>query len=355
MNGFFILLLVICLLFSLQFVIAVMLFRKSNVKEINGVSGSGSLVVVIPFRNESDRIMPLLHSINKQHPFSSEIQFVFCNDHSDDNSVETIQQIAAFPFQLIELNEVSGKKAAIHQAVQATNAEYILTLDADVMLPENYFKNLLKILTGDLIILPVEMSSKTLIQKLGSIEFEWLQKLTFGSAKPVLCNGANLVFKRSAYLEIFDQRTDQNIASGDDAFLLYHMMKQNKQVNRINLRELEVTTPAPLSALDLFTQRKRWAGKLGQMKNTFFILPGVLLMLVELSFIVCFICGYFYPLLFVLPILKFLSELILISDLKKRNLIPALIIHQFWYPLYLIRMTFPVKTVGRWNQVEKSA
>ncbi len=316
-------------------------------------TGSVSLAVIIPYRNEANRINPLIESINKQKYLSPEIKFVFCNDHSTDKSSEIIKQAACFQFQILELENNSGKKAAIHHGVLMTDAAYILTLDADVVLPEKYFENLTANLQGDLLVLPVKLSAENFIQKLSSIEFEWLQKLTFGSPKPSLCNGANLIFKRSAYLEIYKHRNDLNHPSGDDVFLLQHMLKENKIILRKNSNELEVVTPAPNTIHEHFLQRKRWVGKLSHMKKSVFILPGLFLVLIQFSFFVCLIAGFFQPLFFLPLILKFVSEALLISDGENKKLIPFLVIHQFWYPVYLVRLIFQVKPNDRWNRTSK--
>lgn len=355
MNGFFILLLIISLLFSLQLVLAVAYFYLSKKANQKYETDSHSLTVIIPFRNEASRIKPLIESINKQQHLSPEIQFIFCNDHSTDNAVEIIQQTAKFPFQISELNGVSGKKAAIHQGVQTAGTDYILTLDADVILPEKYFETLVQHLKGDLIILPVRLSAGNIIQKLSSIEFEWLQKFTFGTKKPALCNGANLVFKKSVYLEVYGMRSDLDIASGDDLFLLQHMLNQNKHVYRQNLSLLEVTTPAPDSTSTLLSQRKRWIGKLQQMNTNSFLLPGAFLILIQLSFFTCLISGFFQLIFFLPLLLKFAAEALLISDGENKKLIPALIIHQFWYPIYLFRLLFPVNSNDRWSRSSKPA
>lgn len=116
-----------------------------------------NLTVIIPFRNEENTLLTLINSLSKQSKFPK--QLIFINDHSTDSSVFLLETKADFNYILLHLTENTGKKAALEEAIEQAETNYILTLDADVQLDEDYFYALSKIELQDVHILPVKISN----------------------------------------------------------------------------------------------------------------------------------------------------------------------------------------------------
>jgi hypothetical protein len=77
-----------------------------------------------------------------------------------------------------------------------------------------------------------------------------------------MCNGANLACRRSTFHEVGGYADNQDLASGDDEFLL-HKMHQRYPAGVRFLADARavVDTPAPTTLRTLLRQRVRWASK----------------------------------------------------------------------------------------------
>ncbi|MBK7131068.1 MAG: glycosyltransferase [Crocinitomicaceae bacterium] len=335
----------------LQFLIALVMLsiiKKQNSK-ITISSSDKDLSILIPFRNEAKRISSLIKSFNESViAVPSQLEIIFIDDHSTDQSVEEIKK-SKLPILLLK-NEGHGKKSAIQTGVQQAKHEYILTLDADVAFDKNYLDTLLNYLQDDMLILPVEMTGHNLLSRLASVEFDWLQQLTFSTPSPLMCNGANLVFKKSSFTRYSSERTDELIASGDDLFLLKIFRQKNEKIRRINQKTFQVTTPAPDNFSSLLKQRKRWAGKMKYLVHPQIVMACIFLLAIQGVFIVSIYFSFYNSWWLIIPAIKYLAELFLTKNLPFFERLVLVMLHQFYYPLYLISLILPVSDDEKWKQ-----
>lgn len=353
-----ILVFVICAVYVIQLLIGwvfVLGYFKREEKAI--ALDIAEVSVVVPYKNEANRIRPLLEKLSElEIPADMQIEFIFINDHSSDGSEKILNEYKISNAVLIDVSE-KGKKQAIRSGVYAAKHEFVLTWDADVLPKTNYFVELSRLSAKDMWILPVSLSGSKLIQTLGAIEFSWLQLIGIGTAKmgsPQLCNGANLLFRKSLFLQADASRTDYEIASGDDMFLLQSFIKMKSEISASSREGLVVETFGPASFQTLLQQRKRWAGKMSGLKTGFSVFFGLLLLLfVFLCFSILFLTHHGWIILIPLAI-KVLNEYILLMIVRRGkdwvSSIPVIIIHQIWYPIYFLRLLLPVKnSETRWN------
>lgn len=343
---------VILFLFLIQFVLVLAFtLRAQSVKTEEGLC-IDCVSIIIPFHNEQDRILTLLNSLNAE-TIPGQCEILFVDDHSTDHTAQIIKTVLTIPHRIIRSDSAPGKKNAIHLGVQYAQHDFILTLDSDVGLPSNFTEILFTCPAIDLIILPVEMTGNTFFQLLSATEFQWLQLLTFGSRTPVLCNGANLLFRKSSYLSSYNSRTDFDLASGDDVFLLRIFLKESRKITRINSEFLKVKTKAPSTFSELRKQRKRWVGKFKRMADQKNMRMLLFLILIQVGFIASLVLS-FYNILFLIPVaLKFISELIIVyreNSAQHPAFFIANLAHHFWYPIYLIALLFPTSQDFRWNR-----
>ncbi|TWT26037.1 glycosyltransferase family 2 protein [Planomicrobium sp. CPCC 101110] len=87
------------------------------------------LSVIIPARNESARITPLLESLNEQNLQSFEVLVV--DDDSSDNTAEVAEGLGAKVLQRKGDRQGAGKSAACWYGANQAKGEWLLFLDAD--------------------------------------------------------------------------------------------------------------------------------------------------------------------------------------------------------------------------------
>ena len=209
-------------------------------------------------------------------------------------------------------DEQRGKKYALYKAVSAATTEWVWLTDDDVTFPA--IPAAISLPEGADLVIPsirMERARNTLLERLQCAEYAAIQSLTLTSAEqghPVMCSGANLLVRRTAWLESYAE-VHPEIAGGDDMFLLESFKRHGRTV--IALREEALTlTITPVSTLSaLFRQRMRWAGKAARYTDRDIRLCGCLVLIANLLQLV------------VPPILliKFPLEWNLIRDFERRK------------------------------------
>lgn len=349
-------------LFSVQLLVVLVLMigyrmchqPKPNPSMLGDVEG---ISFIIPFHNEEDRIGTLIESINNAM-LPERVEFIFVDDHSTDRTVAFLSSHIQTPFVLLRNENKKGKKNAIRTGVRGATYDAIVTLDADVSFSPVYPIEMGYYMQSDLVIFPVRMNKGGLVSRLGSFEFSFLQLLTFGLAGfgvHLLSNGANMGFRRSVFLELDAQRSDYDVPSGDDIFLLHAMKKAGRRIMGITNSELLVDTTAPDSVIGLIQQRKRWFGKMTKMIDLYSFFSVFLLIISQIGLFYSII-AVFHDMNFLIPIgLKFFSELVadvFANRLFSLSRVLLLLIHQLWYPIYLFLLLLPFGVEKRWIKGE---
>jgi poly-beta-1,6-N-acetyl-D-glucosamine synthase len=226
--------------------------------------------VIVPFRNEEKNITAVIRNLITQTYNHEYFEVLLCNDHSTDTSVErVINAIAGLQnFKLVHATGM-GKKQALAMAIENATGDIVATTDADCTVPENWLARInhafqdpeLKMVFGGVAL----REEKSFFSELQAMEFSSLvgsAAATAGLGFPILCNGANLAFLKSAYHEVHGYDGNQNIPSGDDEFLLRKIIFQYpKGICFLNTEDSVVSTRPQQSLNDFIGQRIRWAGK----------------------------------------------------------------------------------------------
>jgi len=124
--------------------------------------------IIVPFRNEADNILLLLQSLNTLKYPKQLFEIILVDDASEDNSVELIKGFISensidydeSNILIIENNRISKspKKDAINTAIQHAKNEWIITTDADCIVPKywlNSFDYFIQKNTTKFIVAPV--------------------------------------------------------------------------------------------------------------------------------------------------------------------------------------------------------
>ena len=110
--------------------------------------GNVQLAVVIPVYNEEanlpvlvQRLMPVMQSLGKS------FEIIFIDDGSRDNSLQILQGFTKNEqVKVVELTRNYGQHAAIMAGFSITQADIIITLDADLQNPPEEITNLVKVM-----------------------------------------------------------------------------------------------------------------------------------------------------------------------------------------------------------------
>lgn len=251
--------------------------------------GSGTFTILIPVRNESENIQNLLHQIDNQDYPKSFYEVVVIDDNSDDSTASIVSSIidkVSYPLSIQSLNDQSGKKAAISLGITLSKNEYIITVDGDCSVGESWISSYARGYLDKSIMMqtgPVAMTGKSLIASMQTIEFSTLigaGAAALHSGRPLTCNGANLSYRKSAFLAVEGYEGNDQIPSGDDEFLLHKVhSKFPHGVKFLKNQKAIVTTPAKEHIRDLINQRIRWSSKWKFHKSIFARISTVYLFL----------------------------------------------------------------------------
>jgi cellulose synthase/poly-beta-1,6-N-acetylglucosamine synthase-like glycosyltransferase len=267
-------------------------FDKVKPFSLSEVTPKTKFTIVIPFRNEANHLPTLLKSISKLNYPTKLVDFIFVDDDSSDNSGLIINRFASTSEHHLrivpnELKSNSPKKDAITLAVNLTNKEWIVTTDADCILPSNWLKSLDQFIqknNPNMVVAPVTYTVKNnFLHQFQLLDFLSLQASTisgFGFQKPFLCNGANLAYKKEIFKNVNGFDNNDSITSGDDVFLLEKFIQYQKdKVHYLKSEDAIVTTNAENSVDKLINQRVRWASKTANNELILGKIIGVIILL----------------------------------------------------------------------------
>jgi biofilm PGA synthesis N-glycosyltransferase PgaC len=267
-------------------------FQSSNTHPITKFS------IIIPFRNEEMNLPALLKSIEHLAYPTEFFEVILVNDASEDNGEHILQKLAQeSKLQLLILQNkrisASPKKDAIRTAMEQTKHEWIITTDADCELPKNWlrcFDQQIRNEVPNMICGPVVYKrNRSLLghfQFLDGLSLQGVAMGSFGWSQPILCNGANLAYKKSVFEAVEGYKYNDHIASGDDIFLLEKIQTNYPNtVYYLNSKEAVVLTKPENNWSQAIQQRIRWASKTAKQKNTQSKVLGIIVLLGNLAFI----------------------------------------------------------------------
>ncbi|WP_400191430.1 glycosyltransferase [Hymenobacter sp. B81] len=233
--------------------------------------------VVIAARNEARALPELLADLRRQTwqwegPL---FEVIVVDDHSTDATAEVVRAAAAdspFPLRLLPLAELpgqpTGKKAAVEAALAVAQAPWIVCTDADCRLPEGWLDAYSPYFAApevQLVSGPVLLTGRGLLAELQGLELAALVGTGGASIAleaPTMCNGANLAYRRAAFVAVGGFRGNDHLPSGDDEFLLHKLAaRYPRGIRFVQSPDATVRTSAQPTVEDLLQQRVRWASK----------------------------------------------------------------------------------------------
>jgi poly-beta-1,6-N-acetyl-D-glucosamine synthase len=236
-----------------------------NVSEI--IQPSERCSIIIPVRNESKTIRSLLDDL--LHQSYKNFEVIVVNDHSIDQTGELISQYMATDSRLKLYHSTNeGKKAALSQGIMESTGEIILTTDGDCRIGKRWLEGMMRSFQKkeiQFVFGGVKIMGDSFFSRIQSHEFLSLIGTAVASLAydfPTMCNGANLAFRKSAFMEVGGYSGNFHVASGDDEFLMRKIfLTYPTGISFAKGADTVVATRAADTLKQFFHQRIRWAGK----------------------------------------------------------------------------------------------
>ena len=324
-------------------------YEKTEKKPITAFS------IIVPFRNEEKNLHKLLKSISNLNYPVELLEIILVDDFSTDASERICINwrlanglIESTLLENLRLSN-SPKKDAISRAIPIVKNKWIITTDADCIVPKNWLQTLDNFIQNK----QPEMVVGAVVYKTKNNWFHHFQQLdlmslqgttigSFGLGKPFMCNGANFAYTKNLFQEIGGFSGINNTASGDDVLLLQKAIAYTKdKVCYLKNEDFIVKTKPINDFYELFMQRVRWASKTSNYQTNYPKLLAVIVLAMNVSLVVSFGLWYFGKFdlrLFAMAlILKYGVDYLLLYKtnryLRNKALIPPLASSLF-YPIF---------------------
>ncbi len=282
--------------------------------------------IIIPARNEEKNINLLLNKLCQQDYPKTNFEIIVVDDNSTDDTSKIvtgfIQQHQEHQIKIIHLSvenpAATYKKKAITTAIEASKGELIITTDADCTMNENWLRSFVSFFLtekSEMIVGPVSFHNETSIfEKLQSFEFLSLIAITAGAIRirrPIMCNGANLAYKKSAFIKVGGFGND-SFSSGDDVFLLLKIKQYfgTKSVRFLKNLDALVFTEPKKSFKAFIHQRIRWASK-NKVYDKKILLVSFTVYMINLLLVIGLFLASFNPAIFTTVIISMIIKMII--------------------------------------------
>jgi biofilm PGA synthesis N-glycosyltransferase PgaC len=324
-----------------------------------------SVSVIVAARNEENHIEKLLTSLAAQDYPVHLLEIVIVNDNSTDRTpilasefIERQKNRSPLVIRLI-YNPFTGKKRALRYGIEKSAGDIVVVTDADCVAGPGWISSHSAMYgdsQADMVIAEVvQRPVRGFASLFGVLEFSALQSLTEAAVvagHPVMCNGANMSFRRDIYLRHYGELHD-SLPSGDDMFLLHAVVRGGGRVMSAGGSAAAVETASAVTAAALLRQRARWASKAFSYTDvpTLFLAAATAACnaAVTAAAVASFIAAEYLPVLGTLYAVRLVPDyLITARKIKKRKehfpVLPFLIseiVYPFWFCTVAVVSLFP--------------
>jgi poly-beta-1,6-N-acetyl-D-glucosamine synthase len=350
---------VIIILLFISYAVLVLLLMGGWLRAIAQFSRSGEravqfISVVVPVRNEAASIGSVLNDLFDQAYPKDKLEIIVVDDHSEDGTVQVVEGRISnnSVTSRIVANEGLSKKSAITTGVSVAMGKIIVTTDADCRVGRGWLNTINDTFNDNNIMMvfgPVKIQvDDSIFSKIQATEFSSLigsGAATMAFGVPTMCNGANLAFRKDAFVEVDGYEGNAHVASGDDEFLMRKIIKKYPEGIRFNASQQSIVSTKPqLTLSEFINQRIRWAGKWkfhSDLKSKVLAVYIALFQLSVLTLPVLVVMEYLTPLIAVIFLLvKAILELIFLRFVTSWLGVKwdwlSFIVLQFIYPLYVL-------------------
>lgn len=324
-------------------------FTKINSFEYLGLPPKTNFSIIVPFRNEAENLPVLLDSLSKLNYPTELFEVILVDDESEE--MFSVPPELVFNIQITKNIRVSNspKKDAITTAMKIVKTDWVITTDADCVVPKNWLlslDNFIQLNHVSMVAAAVTYDCEnSFLHHFQQLDLASLQGATIGSFginKAFMCNGANFTYTRSFFYSLKGFEGNATITSGDDVFLLQKALsKYPEKVAYLKSKNNIVTTKPVNDWKSLFYQRVRWASKTTSYQSEFGKRLGLLVFMGNFGLVCCFVLTLFslipFPILPLYFLIKFGIDAVLILQTNRfltKHKIRYLLLSSLWYPFF---------------------
>jgi len=344
--------------------------KRTDIAPFNGDKLATKVSIIIPFRNEANHLPLLVRDLMDQAYPPSLWEVIWVNDHSTDGSGEILDSLLSGTpgFKQLKLpNESAGKKAALFHGIQAATNDRLIQVDADCRLGPQFISSHMAFLeehpadlvAGLVITYPVRRRFLEIFEHFDLLALVGTGAGSFGTGRPMMCNGANLAYSRDLYTETRSYDPKGLTRSGDDMFLMIGARKLNRTLAFNTDRDACVRTSPVDTFRDLLAQRIRWGAKSTRYGMADIQGLAVLVILTNLGIILMPLWFFLFPgwwhYLAGAWILKSLADFVLlfrVSGLihQRRKLLWYIPVSLAYYPVFFLSLFGILMGKGAWER-----
>jgi cellulose synthase/poly-beta-1,6-N-acetylglucosamine synthase-like glycosyltransferase len=274
-----IILLVACTVYYVLFLIQVNTGLHMLTVPIDSTRETPFVTVVLAARNEQDPIKRCVEAILAQDYPAARYEVIVVDDNSTDSTATVVESLAASRknVRLISAGKGpsfvrGGKPASLSNGIAEAKGEIILTTDADCVVPSSWITTMVRYLQPGVAFVagPVrEAPGRSLLSKLAHLEMLGLVTTAaglIGARRPIICNGANLGYTKSAFLSAQGYGDNQQWCDDETLMQRIHERKLGEIVFVMSEKAV-VTTSTQYTFGSFWKQRLRWSAKGGHYEN----------------------------------------------------------------------------------------
>ncbi|MEW6092739.1 MAG: glycosyltransferase, partial [Chloroflexota bacterium] len=230
--------------------------------------------IIIPVHNGEQALPACIASIKRQDYPADRLEIIVVDNDSRDGTVQVLQRLQtetwAGQFHWISI-PYRGKAHALNAGIHLTSGQYIINIDADVVLDKNAVRSVIAVFeqnpkisaaTGGIEVLPADPDDGRLRRVIAECEFqEYMSAFWMGRQYQSLTNslftmaGAFSIFRREALLQTF-LYDNQTVSEDTKLTLDFYRQLKNARIVCIANAIAYISPTRSLSAL--YAQRVRW-------------------------------------------------------------------------------------------------
>ncbi len=286
---------VIIILYGLFITLAIYGFNKHQHIDVKSTLDTYlSISIVLSARNEEKNIGACIKQLMAQEYPKTSFEIILIDDASEDETYKLASNILSqsnIKHQIIRQNEHTGKKINLTKAIHLATGDIIVTTDADVIYRNVFWLKAIHLYfvkyQPAMLIMPIDYTTHhqvlSTFQIVENIAISGITAGYTGINMAFMCSGANLAFKKHAFIDANGYQSHLDISSGEDVFLLEDI-KNKKSANIMYGfdRHLIVKTLPEINLRNFLEQRIRWAYKAKYNKNQLNLFGGFIIIAANL-------------------------------------------------------------------------